>query len=285
MGILATGDWVTAERLRRIATIACIISLLCVIWLFATSKGTLDVTGRPLGTDFSNVWTAGQMVLDGRAAAAWSWPDHLPCNGPPWEPDGRRIWLALPAAFPSACGSAGDASLRAGADRLAGHDFERVPGDDVAIDAAAGNDPPDARRAGDPDLPDAWPQRLPDRAPARRRADAAGSAPVRRRAAVRLPDLQAAVRADHSAAAAGGPKLALDRGSLRFSGGADWAYAADLGNAGLASVRRQPPAHAHRRDRARRDRLAQDHEPLRGYPHVGRWTGRELRGSVARDGR
>ena len=77
MGILATGDWVTAERLRRIATIACVISLLCVIWLFATSKGTLDVTGRPLGTDFSNVWTAGLMVLDGRAAAVWSWPDHF----------------------------------------------------------------------------------------------------------------------------------------------------------------------------------------------------------------
>ena len=77
MGILATGDWVTAERLRRIATIACIISLLCVIWLLATSRGTLDSSGRPLGTDFSNVWTAGQMVLDGRAAAVWSWPDHF----------------------------------------------------------------------------------------------------------------------------------------------------------------------------------------------------------------
>ena len=77
MTFLATGDWVTPERLRRIAAISCVISLLCVAWLLGTSHGTLDSSGRPLGTDFSNVWTAGQMVLDGRAAAVWSWPDHF----------------------------------------------------------------------------------------------------------------------------------------------------------------------------------------------------------------
>ena len=77
MTFLATGDWVTPERLRRIAAVSCVISLLCVAWLLGTSRGTVDSTGRPLGTDFSNVWTAGQMVLDGRAAAVWSWPDHF----------------------------------------------------------------------------------------------------------------------------------------------------------------------------------------------------------------
>jgi hypothetical protein len=74
---LATGDWVTPERLRRIAAVSCVISLFCVTWLLGTSHGTLDSSGRPLGTDFSNVWTAGQMALDGRAAAVWSWPDHF----------------------------------------------------------------------------------------------------------------------------------------------------------------------------------------------------------------
>jgi hypothetical protein len=33
--------------------------------------------GRPLGTDFSNIWTAGSMVLDGRALEAWSWREHF----------------------------------------------------------------------------------------------------------------------------------------------------------------------------------------------------------------
>lgn len=74
---LASGDWVTRERLRLIATLSCIVSLLTIGWLLATSHGTLDSSGRPLGTDFSNVWTAGKMVLDGRAAEAWSWPQHF----------------------------------------------------------------------------------------------------------------------------------------------------------------------------------------------------------------
>ncbi|MDQ3470854.1 MAG: DUF2029 domain-containing protein [Pseudomonadota bacterium] len=48
-----------------------------ILWLFATSSGTLDWLGRPLGTDFSNVWTAGSMALDGRAADVWTWPDQF----------------------------------------------------------------------------------------------------------------------------------------------------------------------------------------------------------------
>jgi hypothetical protein len=74
---LASGDWVTPERLRTVSGLACIVSLLCVGWLFATSHGTIDYFGRPLGTDFSNVWTAGQMALDNRAEAVWSWPEHF----------------------------------------------------------------------------------------------------------------------------------------------------------------------------------------------------------------
>ena len=35
----------------RIAAIAGIVSLSMLIWLFATSHGTLDARGRPLGTD------------------------------------------------------------------------------------------------------------------------------------------------------------------------------------------------------------------------------------------
>jgi hypothetical protein len=53
------------------------VSALCIIVLLATAHGTLDYRGRPLGTDFSNVWTAGKMALDGSAEKAWSWPDHF----------------------------------------------------------------------------------------------------------------------------------------------------------------------------------------------------------------
>jgi hypothetical protein len=74
---LASGDWLSRERVVRIAVIAGLGSLVSLIWLFGFSNGTLDPLGRPLGTDFSNVWTAGRMALDGRAADVWSWPDHF----------------------------------------------------------------------------------------------------------------------------------------------------------------------------------------------------------------
>ncbi|HUE79512.1 MAG TPA: glycosyltransferase 87 family protein [Sphingomicrobium sp.] len=77
MDALANGDWLTRERVVRIAAIAGLGSIAMIVWLFAWSQGTLDALGRPLGTDFSNVWTAGKMALDGRAAEVWSWPDHF----------------------------------------------------------------------------------------------------------------------------------------------------------------------------------------------------------------
>ena len=77
MEALANGEWLTRARVLRIAAIAGLVSLAALIWLFATSNGTLDARGRPLGTDFSNVWTTGRMALEGRAQDVWSWPDHF----------------------------------------------------------------------------------------------------------------------------------------------------------------------------------------------------------------
>jgi hypothetical protein len=73
---LRSGDWLTADRIRAVATVSLALSGLSILYLLATSHGTLDAWGRPLGTDFSNVWTAGQMALDGRAAEAWNWAAH-----------------------------------------------------------------------------------------------------------------------------------------------------------------------------------------------------------------
>ena len=77
MKILATGEWLSRERIFRIASLCAVASFLIIAFLFATSNGTLDQWGRPLGTDFSNVWAAGHMALEGNAAKAWSWPDHF----------------------------------------------------------------------------------------------------------------------------------------------------------------------------------------------------------------
>ena len=74
--LLRSGDWLTADRIRAVALVSLALGSLSLLYLLVTSQGTLDAWGRPLGTDFSNVWTAGQMALDGRAAAAWDWAAH-----------------------------------------------------------------------------------------------------------------------------------------------------------------------------------------------------------------
>jgi hypothetical protein len=73
---MKSGDWLSRERAIRIAVICGLVSLFILGYLYATSSGTLDYRGRPLGTDFSQVWTAGRMVLDGRAAEVWNWDAH-----------------------------------------------------------------------------------------------------------------------------------------------------------------------------------------------------------------
>ena len=75
-GIIKSGDWLTRDRAIRIAVIAGLVSLAILAYLLATADGTLDQRGRPLGTDFSQVWTAGRMALDGRAAQVWDWTAH-----------------------------------------------------------------------------------------------------------------------------------------------------------------------------------------------------------------
>ncbi|MFC7052764.1 glycosyltransferase family 87 protein [Hansschlegelia quercus] len=44
--------------------------------MWATSSNGLDALGRPLGTDFSNVWAAGRLVLEGAPAAPYDLAAH-----------------------------------------------------------------------------------------------------------------------------------------------------------------------------------------------------------------
>ena len=71
------GSWLTRERVIAVAAMAGVASLVSLLWLFAFGHGTLDPVGRPLGTDFSQVYAAGRMVLDGHSADVWNWPKHF----------------------------------------------------------------------------------------------------------------------------------------------------------------------------------------------------------------
>ena len=66
---LRAGTWLTRERGRLVALMLLAAALIGVIFVVVTSDGLNDRFGRPLGTDFSNVYAAGTYVLDGNAAA------------------------------------------------------------------------------------------------------------------------------------------------------------------------------------------------------------------------
>jgi len=71
---LRTGHWPTRERVRLWSLAVLAASVIGLGFVIATSDGLNDYQGRPLGTDFSNVYAAGSYVLDGRAAAPFDWP-------------------------------------------------------------------------------------------------------------------------------------------------------------------------------------------------------------------
>ena len=73
---LRTGAWLTRARARLWALAVLAAAGGGVFYLLATSQGGIDYQGRPLGTDFSNVYAAGTYVLEGRAAAAFDPPQQ-----------------------------------------------------------------------------------------------------------------------------------------------------------------------------------------------------------------
>lgn len=74
MDALRDGCWLTPARLQAYALMLLAGYAAFVVWMWATSHGVLDVYGRPLGTDFANVWSSGRLVLEGRPEAAFD-PD------------------------------------------------------------------------------------------------------------------------------------------------------------------------------------------------------------------
>ncbi len=73
---LRSGDWLTRERIRLVAVVLLIASVAGFVFLVATAHGGIDRQGRPLGTDFSNVYAAGTYVLDGNPEAPFDPPQQ-----------------------------------------------------------------------------------------------------------------------------------------------------------------------------------------------------------------
>ena len=66
---LRSGAWLTRERIRMVAFAVLIASAAGFLYLVVTATGGVDRQGRPIGTDFSNVYAAGTYVLEGNFQA------------------------------------------------------------------------------------------------------------------------------------------------------------------------------------------------------------------------
>lgn len=66
-----SGDWLTAKRARAYCLILLVLGVLAIVGWIALADGLIDRNGKPLGTDFSDPYAAGTLVLAGRAADAY----------------------------------------------------------------------------------------------------------------------------------------------------------------------------------------------------------------------
>ena len=66
LSLLRSGDWLSRERIRIVTVALLFASCAGLLYLVVTAHGAVDLQGRPLGTDFSNVYAAGTYVLEGK---------------------------------------------------------------------------------------------------------------------------------------------------------------------------------------------------------------------------
>jgi hypothetical protein len=68
---LRSGDWLTPERAKGYGLILLAIGMVAIAGWIALSDGAIDRNGKPIGTDFSNVYAAGRLTREGRPAEAY----------------------------------------------------------------------------------------------------------------------------------------------------------------------------------------------------------------------
>ncbi len=68
---IKSGAWLTRERLRSYPIILLAVSVIAAVIWIALADGLVDRNDKPIGTDFSNVWAAGKLVLDGQPEAPY----------------------------------------------------------------------------------------------------------------------------------------------------------------------------------------------------------------------
>jgi hypothetical protein len=73
--LVRESTFITKERVTLWSAALLLAYVVAIIVLFSSAHGLIDYQGRPLGTDFADVYTAGHSVLQGDALAPYS-PAH-----------------------------------------------------------------------------------------------------------------------------------------------------------------------------------------------------------------
>ena len=95
---LFRGDWLTAERIRRIGAIFAVLSLIVLggdAWLH-TSRGLTDADGQQLGRDFVNYWAGAHLAADGQAAQVYDINGFLDYQRSQTAPNAHFKWYSYP---------------------------------------------------------------------------------------------------------------------------------------------------------------------------------------------
>lgn len=68
---LRDGRWLDAQRAKAYPRIMAGVVVLALVGLVLTAQGQVDSRGEPIGTDFSNFWSASRLALIGEPAAVY----------------------------------------------------------------------------------------------------------------------------------------------------------------------------------------------------------------------
>ncbi len=99
LATIRSGDWLTAARLRLYPLIFLALFTATAIWAVVTSQDRMGPNNLPLGSDFSQVWVAGQEVLAGHPEAPFDIRRHAAAQRQEFGPDAGVFGWHYPPYF------------------------------------------------------------------------------------------------------------------------------------------------------------------------------------------
>jgi hypothetical protein len=89
---LVRAPWLDEERVTAYAWIFALLYVAGAVFWIALSPQLIDPHGKPIGTDFMNVWAAGKMALAGEPGAAYDFARHyeVQAQALPYAAEGKE---------------------------------------------------------------------------------------------------------------------------------------------------------------------------------------------------